>query len=128
VQYVRRFFTTHNTQQPKIEGVIMSQTTRLARDAASEARSAAIDLKDAVQSQGGRMVAKAQNVATDAAEAVKEKVGQLRDTASDYVGRGRAKLESAEQSVEEQITKHPIVAVLIGMGIGLAIGVIVARR
>jgi len=106
----------------------MSETTGLVRDAGSAVQSAASDLNDAVQSQGGRMVDKAQNVAKDAAGAMKEKVGQLRDTAADYVDRGHAGLESAEQSVEARITEHPIAAVLIGMGIGLAIGWVVARR
>jgi ElaB/YqjD/DUF883 family membrane-anchored ribosome-binding protein len=88
----------------------------------------ASEIKDTVQSRGARVGEKAQSAARDAADSMKDKYSQLRETASDYAERGRDSLASAERTVEEQIGEHPIAAVLIGVGIGLAIGLIVARR
>src|SRR5262245_53215576 len=98
--------------------------SNLAHDVASESQRAAGELKEVLQSRGTRMVKKAQSAAKDAAGSVKEKYDQLRGTASDYAEQGREKLVSAERTVEKQITQHPIASVLIGMGIGLAIGLI----
>lgn len=64
----------------------------------------------------------------EAVGALRDGYDDLRDTASDYIGQGREKFESVEQSVEKQIKQHPLTSVMASLGIGFLLGFLYSRR
>jgi len=88
------------------------------RDTATDdLRRKAGDVKQSVQELGS--VAKA---------AAGEKMGELRDTATEYYERGRDRVYDAEQSVEDYIRDQPLKSVLIAAGVGFLLGAFYIRR
>lgn len=58
----------------------------------------------------------------------REQLGALKGSAADYMEQGRARAMQMERTLEHQIRSQPLRAVLIAAGIGLAAGILLARR
>ena len=65
------------------------------------------------------------DIAKDVAQ---EKLGQLRETASDYYEEGQDTVQQVERSVEQYIRERPLRCILIAAGIGLFFGRFWMRR
>ena len=83
----------------------------------------------------GRLGTKARTVTQDiqelggmAREMAREKVEQLRASASEYCEEGRDKVQEVERSFEQFVGQHPLKAVLIAAGVGMLLGGLWMRR
>ena len=63
-----------------------------------------------------------------AGDAAQEKLGQLRENASDYYEEGREKVHQVERSFEQFIREQPLKSILIAAGVGLVLGRFWMRR
>lgn len=102
----------------------------------------ASNLKNSAQSKIGKVHDSDFGDMTDQArEKGAEFIAQAKETVSDYVGEGSdavrgwikdagGMITKAEKGVRDNIKRHPLEAVLIGLGIGCAVGFLVnlARR
>jgi len=80
-------------------------------------------------SASNRLKKKAKKVTEDlqemggaAKDAAQEKLGQLRETVSEYYEQGRDKVLDAKRSVGQFIRGLPIKSVLIAVGVGVLLG------
>jgi ElaB/YqjD/DUF883 family membrane-anchored ribosome-binding protein len=64
------------------------------------------------------------SAATPSAEQMKE----IRDRAEDTLRGARERLEGAGEEIEDRVRKHPYAALGIAAGIGLVIGILLARK
>ena len=55
-------------------------------------------------------------------DVAREKLGHMRQIASDYSGQGRKKAVKIEQNFAESIRENPIRSMLIAAGVGLLVG------
>jgi len=63
-----------------------------------------------------------------AKDAAQEKLGQLREDASEYYERGRDKVRNVVHTVEQYVRERPLMSVLIAAGVGLLFGRFWKRR
>lgn len=63
-----------------------------------------------------------------AKDAAQEKLGQLREDASEYYERGRDKVRNVVPTVEQYVRERPFMSVLIAAGVGLLFGRFWKRR
>jgi ElaB/YqjD/DUF883 family membrane-anchored ribosome-binding protein len=63
-----------------------------------------------------------------AKDAAQEKLGQLRENASEYCEQGQDKMQQVERSFEQCIRDRPLKSVLIATGVGLLLGRFWMRR
>ena len=63
-----------------------------------------------------------------AGDAAQEKLGQLRDNASDYYEERREEVHQVERGFEQFIREQPIKSILIAAGVGLVLGRFWMRR
>ena len=69
-----------------------------------------------------------QEMGGTAVEALQEKFGELRDTATEYYEQGKDKCREAEQSLEKFIKEQPLKSVLIAAAAGWLLGRFWMRR
>jgi ElaB/YqjD/DUF883 family membrane-anchored ribosome-binding protein len=63
-----------------------------------------------------------------AKDVTKEKVGDAREIASEYYGKGRARAEQLEAHVVDQIRAKPLQSILIAASIGVLFGLLITKR
>ena len=100
----------------------MSNT--MAREVADKAKEAAGHVGETASA----MMHGAQDMAADLTHRAQEGLGAIKEAASGYVEQGREKAEALGRAVEGQVKEWPLSALLIAAGVGLLIGVVVARR
>lgn len=83
------------------------------------------------QSQGGQQgggspqnLQEMANVARDMAE---QRIGEFRDTATEYYEQGRERVSELEESLETYVRNQPVKSVMIAVGVGLFLGVMLRR-
>lgn len=84
---------------------------------------------------GKRFVEQAKKTAQDfqemgalAKDAAEEKIGNMRESASEHMDQGRAKAQEVEFTMEQYIREHPLKSMLIAAGVGLFLGRFWIRR
>jgi ElaB/YqjD/DUF883 family membrane-anchored ribosome-binding protein len=55
-------------------------------------------------------------------------LGQFRDTASDYMQKGKEQVSAMGDTLHDQIQDRPMSSVLIAAGVGFLLGVLLTRR
>lgn len=83
---------------------------------------------DDLRRKAGDVKQSVQDLSTTARAAAEEKLGELKDSASQYYEMGRERVYDAEQSVEDYIRDQPVKAVLIAAGLGFLFGACYMRR
>ncbi len=86
------------------------------------ARDSFEEVKGAVQAKAGEALNTIQQAGAQAGRVVKQTYEDLRDTAGQQLGQGRAMAEEWEQTLEDRIRERPLSAILLAAGVGLAIG------
>ena len=81
-----------------------------------------------LREKAGEMMHSIQEVGTEARKAAQEKLGDLRDTAGQYIDQGRARVRDFSDTLEMQIRDQPLRSVLIATGIGFVLGFLWSRR
>ena len=67
-------------------------------------------------------------VAESARKDVRRELERVREKAGELVERGRESVERARESVSDRVRERPLTSVLIAGGVGLLLGMLVARR
>jgi ElaB/YqjD/DUF883 family membrane-anchored ribosome-binding protein len=68
-----------------------------------------------------------QNVAEGVQRYASEGVGQIRDTASEYMDQGRTRAREFSENVEQQVRDQPMKAILISAAAGFLLGLFMRR-
>ena len=99
--------------------------------ASSLTRAATDRAKESVGQLGEKasaMMHGAQEAAANLGHRAQEGLGAIKDAASEYIDQGREKAAALGRSVEEQVKEWPLSALLVATGVGVLIGVVLARR
>ena len=96
----------------------------MTREATDRAKESAGQLGEKASS----MMHGAQDVAADLTHRAQEGLGAIKDAASGYVEQGREKAEALGRTMGGQIKEWPLSSVLVAAGVGLLLGIILARR
>jgi ElaB/YqjD/DUF883 family membrane-anchored ribosome-binding protein len=83
---------------------------------------------DRLGAQAKKVTEDIQELGGIAGEAAQEKLGQLRETASDRYEEGREKVQQVERTFEQYVQEHPVKSLLIAAGVGLVLGRFWMRR
>jgi ElaB/YqjD/DUF883 family membrane-anchored ribosome-binding protein len=83
---------------------------------------------DRLAKQAREMSNDLQDFGSIAKDAAQEKLGQLREDASEYYERGRDKVRNVVPAVERYVRERPFMSVLIAAGVGLLFGRFWKRR
>ena len=105
-----------------------SNLSRHARKGVHQVQAAAHHIKSTADGHVATIGRTLRGMQRDAVGAVKEGMGQLGETASDYVRQGKRKARSMEVSAQRTIKQRPITWVLGAIGIGFLAGRFFARR
>ena len=57
-----------------------------------------------------------------------ERLDEIRGRAGETLRAARARLEGVEQRLEDQVRSHPLAALAISAGVGLMLGLLLARK
>jgi ElaB/YqjD/DUF883 family membrane-anchored ribosome-binding protein len=77
---------------------------------------------DRMRSQAQKVTSDLQQMGSIAGDVVQENLGQIRDTASEYVERQRDEVHRVEQTLESYIKDRPFKSILVAAGVGLFVG------
>ena len=98
-------------------------------------RNAAPNRARSERSASDRLGRKARKVTKDlqemgeiAKDAAQERLGQLRENASEYCEQGQGKVQQVERSFEQYIRERPLKSILIAAGVGMLLGRFWRRR
>ena len=83
---------------------------------------------DRLDRQSRQVTKDLRQIGATAKAVAREKLGQLRDNASDYVEQGRKKKQQIEHGFEQYIRESPLKSILIATGVGLLLGRFWRRR
>ena len=67
-------------------------------------------------------------VAESARKDVRRELERVREKAGEMMDRGRESVERVRESVSDRVRERPLTSVLVAGGIGLLLGMLVARR
>ena len=67
-------------------------------------------------------------VADSARKDVRRELERVREKAGEMMDRGRESVERVRESVSDRVRERPLTSVLVAGGIGLLLGMLVARR
>lgn len=70
----------------------------------------------------------AQDMAVDLTHRTQEGLGAIKEVASGYVEQGREKAEALGRTVRGQVREWPLSWLLVAAGVGLLLGIVLARR
>jgi ElaB/YqjD/DUF883 family membrane-anchored ribosome-binding protein len=90
------------------------------KEGAGKVREAVVE---AVEDVWGRL----NEAGSDAGERARDRIGSLRDSASEYLQEGRSRAHDLETTMERTIRTQPLTSVLVAAGIGCLIGAIWRR-
>ncbi len=99
-----------------------------ARRTAKEVADEAGGFKSDAQEHAASVVQSAQRFGSDVKQAVQDQVGNLQDTASQYMEQGWSKAGEMRGTLENRIRKQPLNSMLIVAGIGFGLGFLFTRR
>ena len=57
-----------------------------------------------------------------------ERLDEIRGRAEEALRAARARLEGVEQRLEDQVRRHPLAALGIAAGVGIVLGLLLARK
>ena len=98
------------------------------RQTAAKRARADVSAAGQLRKQARTVVKDVQEMSGMATDAAQEKLGQLRDNASEYYEQGREKVFGVQRTVEQFICEQPVKSVLIAAGVGLLFGRFWMRR
>jgi ElaB/YqjD/DUF883 family membrane-anchored ribosome-binding protein len=101
---------------------------RTKRNAAAKRARANGHATERLRKQARKVTKDVQKMSGIATNAAQEKLGQLRDNASEYYEQGRDKVHDVQRTVEQFIREKPVKSVLIAAGVGLLFGRFWMRR
>jgi ElaB/YqjD/DUF883 family membrane-anchored ribosome-binding protein len=107
--------TNNGTRRTKRTATV--KRARADRPAAERFRTQARKVSKDVREMG--------DIATDAAQ---DKLGQMRDNASEYYEQGRDKMHDVQRTVVQFVREQPVKSILIAAGVGLLCGRLWIRR
>ena len=81
-----------------------------------------------VGQKASAMMHGAQNTATDLSHRAHESLGTIKEAASGYIEEGRDRVKALGRTVGGQVQEWPLSALIVAAGVGLLIGVVLARR
>ena len=96
----------------------------MTREAAGQAK----EFAGQVSEKAVAMMHVAQETAADLSHRAQEGAGAMQEAAAGYLGRGREKAEAFGRTVEAQVKEWPFWSLLVASGVGLLLGVVLARR
>lgn len=96
----------------------------LTREATDRVKESAAQLGE----KAGAMMHGAQDMAADVTHRAQEGLGAVKEAASGYVEQGREKAEALGRTVGEQVKEWPLSSLLVAAGVGLLLGIVLARR
>jgi ElaB/YqjD/DUF883 family membrane-anchored ribosome-binding protein len=67
-------------------------------------------------------------LSADATQSMKRRASELKDSAADYISKGRKKVRAIRKSAKHQVRQNPKAALCIAAGIGLLAGMCLRRR
>jgi len=67
-------------------------------------------------------------LSADATQSIMRRTAGLKDSAADYVSKGRKKARALRKSAKRQVKQNPKAALCIAAGIGLLAGICLRRR
>ena len=70
----------------------------------------------------------ARDTATDLSHRAHESLGTIKEAASGYIEEGRDRVKALGRTVGGQVQEWPLPALIVAAGVGLLIGVVLARR
>lgn len=105
-----------------------SNTVRHARRGAKEMRNAARHVKHTAQNEAGNVLHSMRQMGEHITDAVRDGMGNIRETALDYIDQGKATAQSLEKRVEGQVQQRPLMSVLVAVGFGFLMGFFYNRR
>jgi ElaB/YqjD/DUF883 family membrane-anchored ribosome-binding protein len=83
---------------------------------------------DRLRKQARTVTEDIQELGGIAGEAAQEKLGRLREHASEYYEEKREKVHQVERTFEQYIREQPLKSILIAVGVGLVLGRFWMRR
>lgn len=96
----------------------------MTREATDRAKESAGQLGE----KASAMMHGVQDAAADLTHRAQEGLGAIKEAASGYVEQGREKAEALGRTVEGQIKAWPLSSLLVATGVGLLLGIVLARR
>jgi ElaB/YqjD/DUF883 family membrane-anchored ribosome-binding protein len=100
----------------------MSNT--MAREAADKTKESAGQVRE----MASAMMHGAQETAANVGHRARKSFGAIKDATSGYIDQGRERAAALGRTVEGQVKQWPLSALLVATGVGLLIGVVLARR
>lgn len=85
-------------------------------------------MKGRAEDHTGTLLENVQRMGSEAAELAKDRFDDLRETTSDYIGRGRKRASQLERDFEHRVQERPIVSLIAAVGCGFLIGFLYTRR
>ena len=70
----------------------------------------------------------AQDTATDLSRRARESLGTIKEAASGCIEEGRERVKTLGRTVGGQVQEWPLSTLIVAVGVGLLIGVVLARR
>jgi ElaB/YqjD/DUF883 family membrane-anchored ribosome-binding protein len=67
-------------------------------------------------------------LSADATESMKRRAAEWKDSATDYISKGRKKIRAARKSAKRQVKQNPKTALCIAACVGLLAGMCLRRR
>ena len=106
----------------------VNKSVRNNRHATANRTRANRSASDRLVKQARKLTEDLQELRGIAGDAAQEKVGQLRDNASDGYEEGREKVHQVKRTFEQFIREQPLKSILIAAGVGLVLGRFWMRR
>jgi ElaB/YqjD/DUF883 family membrane-anchored ribosome-binding protein len=76
----------------------------------------------------GNVLTAVRELSADATRSMKRRAGELKDSAADYISKGRKKARAIRKSAKQQVKQNPKAALCIAAGVGLLAGMCLCRR
>ena len=67
-------------------------------------------------------------MSADATESMKRRAADMKDSAAEYISKGRKKIRAVRKSAKQKVKQNPKAALCIAAGVGLLMGVCLKRR
>lgn len=107
---------------------IISKPTRMERNGKAKRARTDQHANGRMGKQARKVIREVQQMSDTATDVAQERLGYLRESASEYKRQGQDKAQNMERSIERFIQEHPVRTVLIAAGAGLFLGCFWMRR
>jgi len=102
--------------------------SRVSQSSSSNPTAAARGVGEAVVEKGREIRDTVQQMGSNAKEMAQAGWESARDTATEYLDKGREKAAELGETLEIQIRTRPIRAILVAVGLGFVAGILLKRR